>query len=336
MAITTIPRILGQQIDGAQSYCYLYEPLEISIEDDDLTANKIFIDLKLINAATNVVEDTLIKFAEFDKNPGVPLSVDLMKIARQHNNAGVYRYSNVTDIANDTDGWFSVLGRFIYGFIIYNDTNPTFKQTKHKGTIIGGRSFQEFVPAVDENQKLTEFELLGITKNNDRWIGWPRITTALVSLDGADDRPIIEVVTPTVGEEVCGGYIIWKSRLGGWMHWGFDIETKTTTKRYKGQLQVGLFESTKESAGEPYVPVDYMGIDISYNITLKSLALSQLELEAVAGIAASPAVYYMKDQSGGIELMRLTSSSAPVDSNANGGDFSISLTSISRSSQNTI
>jgi hypothetical protein len=55
----------------------------------------------------------------------------------------------------------------------------------------------------------------------------------------------------------------------------------------------------------------------------------------VQSIIASPAVYYMRDQGEELELMRLTSANAPLDNKANGGDFTVSLSSISTTMQKT-
>jgi len=104
---------------------------------------------------------------------------------------------------------------------------------------------------------------------------------------------------------------------------------------YTGKLDVGMFESTSPVYGNAYVPVDYTGLDMSYSLSLKSLSLSSDELKAVSGIALSPAIYYVSDFSGKLELMRLSSSTAPIGNIANGGDFSVSLKSISNTSQKT-
>ena len=50
---------------------------------------------------------------------------------------------------------------------------------------------------------------------------------------------------------------------------------------------------------------------------------------------ASPAVYLMRSPDSALELMRVTSASAPINNLSNGGDFSVSLKSISQSSHKT-
>ena len=115
----------------------------------------------------------------------------------------------------------------------------------------------------------------------------------------------------------------------------FNLKTRTFSKKYKGNLEVGMFDSTADINGNPYVGVDYTGIESSYDIMLKSLALSSAELLAVAGINAAPVVYYLEPGSEKIELMRTTSVTVPIDILANGGDFSVSLGNISKTSQQT-
>jgi hypothetical protein len=119
------------------------------------------------------------------------------------------------------------------------------------------------------------------------------------------------------------------------MFWGFDIEERSSSNSYEGKLEISLFESTKPIDGEPYIPVDYISVSSSYTVTLKSLGLKKLELLAVSGIDFSPCIYYAADDSGKLELMRLSSSTAPYKNLANGGDFSVSLKSISNNSQKT-
>ena len=119
------------------------------------------------------------------------------------------------------------------------------------------------------------------------------------------------------------------------MSWGFKLKQETQTRQYSGNIETGMFDSTLDVGGNPYIGVNYTGISTSYGVKLKELNLTSDELRAVAGIQSSPAVYYMKDNTGSIELMRVGSVSAPIDSKANGGDFSVTLKSISQSSQKT-
>jgi hypothetical protein len=85
-----------------------------------------------------------------------------------------------------------------------------------------------------------------------------------------------------------------------------------------------MFESTTGGGGTglPYVPVDYTGVTSDEKHSLKALSLSTNELRGASGIHASPAVYYMKDNST-MELMRKTGASTPISSLANGGDFTV-------------
>ena len=145
-------------------------------------------------------------------------------------------------------------------------------------------------------------------------------------------QPILKVAVDTKAD---GGKLVWKSRHGGWMSWGFKLKKESQAKKYEGNIQVGMFESTLPTNGSPYIPVNYTGISTSYSINLKELGLTTDELSIVQSIIASPAVYYMRDQGEELELMRLTSANAPLDNKANGGDFTVSLSSISTTMQKT-
>lgn len=339
MALTIATEILGQEATSSPTYCYLYEPLRIQITESDLTATKIYIELE-VRSAQNIVTSvsTNVEYGVYDLNPGQPLSVDLMKLAQQHHDANVYNFSSIDDIANN--GWKSVISEYLYAFRITSDVTTT-QTVVEKLPIIGGRSFKDFDPEVNATGNgdvdMHEGEVMNLNLNG-RWKDFPYLTVSLEDLTDSgsiDIRPTLTKVTSTTGQPGCGGQVIWKSRLGGWMTWGFKMKKESQSKSYEGNLAVGMFESTAASGGDPYVAADYTGINTSYTLTLKELALSQDELRAVQSIIASPAVYYMPDTSGKLELMRLTSASAPIDNKANGGDFTVSLKSISTSMQKT-
>lgn len=151
----------------------------------------------------------------------------------------------------------------------------------------------------------------------------PIFTNTIVGIDDG--------ITP------CGeAFLIWKSRFGGWMWWGFDMKKKDLNHSYGGRLQVGMFESTADFNGDPFIPVDYTEISTSYTMTLKALALNSTEMLAVSGIKASAAIYYLEPGSQNLELMRLQSADTPWSVLAHGGDFSVSLRSISTTKQTTI
>lgn len=332
MAITINTQIVNQVATAARSYAYLYEPLKIVVTESDLTATKLFVDIEVLdNQLLNLpIVETLVKYAEFDINPGKNLTFDMMKLIQQHHNSEIYRFANITDILN---GWKAVITENTYKFKIYTDKTLTPVEVT-KIPIIGGRSYQQFNADVTLAQPYNEFEWLGINADH-RWLGYPSIKNLFRDPNATSVEPAIFQLIHTSGKVPCGGYLIWKSRFGGWMHWGFDIRTDSQTKKYVGKIEVGMFESTQEIDGNPFVPVDYVGVETSNSLNLKSLSLSSLELQAVAGITSSPAVYYMKDISGELELMKLDNATAPQDTNANGGDFSVSLSSISNNSQRT-
>lgn len=334
MAITVNTQIAGQQANSTASYCYLYEPLRVAIFEDDLTATKIYIDLVLLDTTNStVVIDTLVRYGEYDINPGNNLTVDLMKLAQQNHDANIFNYSHIDEIVENSVGWHSVVSKYKYQFNIYSDITTTPIEVV-KLPIIGGRFFRDFEPTITNTNNITELDEVGLSISNV-WINYPFITSSLGNVTSQDARPIIDKIISTQGDNPCGGYIVWKSRLGGWMSWGFDIKTEKFKKKYDDKIEVGMFESTQEINGNAYVEADYSGISTSYSFSLKALSLSSEELRAVSGIQSSPAVYYMKDSSGSLELMRLNSATTPLESLTNGGDFSVSLESISTSNFKT-
>lgn len=335
MAITVTPQISGQVASSTYTYCYLYEPLRVFIEEPDTSATKIFIDIALYSTGTGALEDSFSRYVEYDLNPGNGLTIDLMKVAQQINDAGAYRAGTLEDITGG-NGFRTVITEYKYIFKIYSDVTPTSVNVA-KLPIIGGRNLEDFTPNVTSSSPLNEFEKYGLDTSElqSRWGGVSLLNTVLKDPTLANCRPTITKVT-NAGDSPCGGFIIWKSRFGGWMFWGFKIQTRTFSGKYTNSLQVGMFESILDKGGSTFVPVDYTGRSTKYTRTLKSLALSSDELLAVSGIHASPVVYYQNAGTTDIELMRLNSYSAPISTLSNGGDFSVTLGSISSTSQNTL
>lgn len=334
--ITVLPELTGQMVSPITKYCYLYEPFRVAIEDANLNSTQMFIELEVLNLEDGSIFETLVNYGVYDINPGNSISVDLMKLVRQHHDANVYNYANIDEIiANDVNGWKSCVSKYKYNFKFTSDETPE-TVTVSLLPIIGGRLFPDFIPSVDSSQVLTEADLYGVSLAN-RWLGYQYFNSVLSATpeSATEAIPNISTSISNGGEEICGGYLIWKSIFGGWMSWGFDIQTKKFNASYKDSLEVGMFEATKAIFGKPYIPVDYTGVDMSYTLTLKALSLSSNELKAVAGIALSPAIYLVKSIDGELELMRRTSVSAPINSLANGGDFSVTLKSISTQSQKT-
>ena len=355
LPMTVAPHIAGQRVHYTTSYCYLYEPLKVRIEEaTGLVPTKWYIHLEVRETAdySNIIE-TITNYGEFDVSNGEPLNVDLMKMARQYHDANVYKFADMDDVAG-ANGWKAIVSEYTYNFIFISDVTPMIDDTGtswddfahvmvSKLPIIGGRPFDEFVPLVEDTQDLTEGEIQGINFANI-WSGWPHILQALADPTDNDARPTVLKVLGGIGtiddaysqgRQPCGGYLIWKSKYGGWMQWGFDIGTESTSRAYQGNLQVGQFESTSGFNGDPYVQANYTGVQSSKTRTMKALNLTQNELRAVSGINDSPAVYYVKSETGEMELVRLTSASAPLISTANGGVFSVSIKSISQLKQQT-
>lgn len=331
MAITVEPGISGQQVTSTATYCYLYEPLRAFITEDDAAALRIYIDLEVYDIVdtTNLLI-SINKFATFDINPDRGLSVDLMKLARQYHRADVYNFAGLDDIVNV--GFRSVTGD-LYCFKIYSDRTASPTEVR-KIPIIGGRPFSEFTPFVDQNNFTNEFQQFNVDLTN-RWRAWPVLTTNLAIPTAQDAQAIIVDNVQASGKDVCGEFLIWKSKLGGWCFWGFDSKVERKKPKYTGDLGDEDFYGTLESLGNPYFKPNYTGITTSYSMTLKSLSLTSDELKAVSGINESPAVYIVKPQTFALELVRVSSATTPLNSQANGGDFTVSLETIGKLSQKT-
>jgi hypothetical protein len=336
MAITINTTITGQQADDSLSYCYLYEPLKIRIVESTIEARKLYIDVLRYSSITGELFDSYLRYGEFDINPGKGIIIDLMEFAQQLHKSDLYKYSNIQDF--NVPSLQSSLSIYTYDFKVYTDANIDYPNIS-KLPIIGGRDYSQFNAVVDKNTSLDEFGYYGLNKV-ELQRRWGSQYFYMMSLpDLSLGVPYIPVVTDSPGGvSFCraeGGFLYWKSRFGGWLFWGMDIQRKTYNPSYEGQLSSGMFESTYEEGGNIYVPVDYTSISSTYSLELKALSLSKEELAAVSGIATSPAVYFADLITGRFELMRVGSFSAPFSNLANGGDFTVGLNSISKTSIKT-
>tara|TARA_R110000744_G_scaffold155491_1_gene270837 strand:+ start:2119 stop:3603 length:1485 start_codon:yes stop_codon:yes gene_type:complete len=353
--LTLTTEIGNQEATNAITYCYLYEPLRVEISGM-VSAKKLYVELELLDtASSNSVVGNLVDYAVYDLNSNEDSYLfDLMKLAQQHHDSNIYNFSKISEMSDYTgDGWKSVVSEYIYRFKITTDTQPIPIVVK-KLPIIGQRGFNQFEPYVSSDQCLATNSNTSIGTNGyfgaithlesegERWKGREYLRNNLAPLSRNDLRPSVTSSTSTIGKHNCADMVVWKSRFGGWQVWAFDMSKKSIFTSYTGKMQVGLFEATA-MGGSAYVPVDYLGIESGYSITLKSLALTSDELRIVADIESSPAIYLISedldgenlDILGNLELMRLSAATVPLNSQASGGNFSITLKSISKSYQHT-
>lgn len=342
MALTFESSIDGDilAVDGLPNYCYLYEPFGVVITESDILATKLYIDISIYDTKDllGTPIETKVKYVDYDFNSTKKLEIDLMEIAQQIHNANLYKIAKLDDITDaDQD---MVLSRIMYAFKIYSDVTLV-SQVIKKIPIIGVREFIDYTPVTAViTTKLTEFEENGIFVSEliKRWTNFKGVQSTIVDIDGSTTDASSTTVQITAPIKDCniarGGMIFWKSRKGGWMFWGMDLYKKTYMTSQEGSLATGLFRANSQR--NPYVPVNYTEVKSTYSIDLKALALTQSELISVAGIASSPVVYFQEaDFEAPLELMKLSSSSAPYTNLSNGGDFSVTLTSISSSMQKT-
>lgn len=335
MAITINSVILNQQANSELSYCYLYEPLKIKVVESETTARKMYIDIERYSIADKTLVDSFIKYVDFDISLGRGIIFDLMEITQQLHKAELYKFSDIHDFKIMINQ--NIVSKYYYKYKIYTDITVTTTDIL-KLPIVGGRDFSQFTAAVTAASPLTEFDYYGLDKVSlqKRWGATDFLQFSLPPLTGTNYFPLIS--NPTGGNQfgADGGIVYFKSRFGGWMFWGFDIVRKSFANNYVGDLNVGMFESMSNDGGKPFIPVDYTAVNSTYSLELKALNLTTLELKAVAGIAASPAVYYAESIGSRFELMRISSATAPYSNIAKGGDFSLSLKSISTTTHKTM
>ena len=330
MAFTITPQLTGQAIDAFPIYCYLYEPLRINAVDTTSDVTKISVQLDVYSLVDFSLVESNPNYATFDTIPNVPIEIDLGKMAVQYHDANTFNVGVVSDLVVATD---IPVSKYRYRFTITTDSSATTTTyIIQRLPLIGGRVFQQFTSIISQYQQLTEAEVYGVTLSG-RWKNYPNISITLIAAHLTYAVPTITVTTESNSQyEPCGGMLIWKSRYGGWMYWGMDIATEVPVSSYSENLKVGMFEANAQ--GNPYVGVDYTKIDTQYNISLKALNLTSDELKAVSGLSSAVVAYYMATPTSKLELMRVTSSSAPISTLISGGDFSVGLKSISTTSQN--
>ena len=197
-----------------------------------------------------------------------------------------------------------------------------------------GLSSDGSVPTDAQFTQLTDYIIANYPDIDSTNIGDHLKSTRQVNspLDSDDIRPEITITTPSEGRNVCGAYIIWKSRFGGWMSYGFDIFSEDSNIDYEGDIDMGLFEAT--DSGNPYVPTNYTRISESYSVNLRALGVKKQEAQALKGLSAAAVCYLMRTPDSKMELMRISSVNVPLSKLTDGVDVSVSLSSISKSTQN--
>jgi len=336
MALTVTPEILGQEATAEVTYCYIGEPLKVHIVDDDPAVLEIYVNLIRTHTETGVVEATREKYVIREVLSLQGVSVDLMEIASQLHNFDVYKIGEAVDI---TTNWQSVVSEYIYQFEIFTNTSLN-KTVIRKLPIIGSRSFETFTPFVDQNttplaflthdqmeqssilrpgQIVPFWRLRDITTNITNYTPYCQISTAHENLGSTCNN---------------GGVLYWKSKRGGWEVFGMDLYNDKKAHNYKGRIAVGLFDSTNPTGGgKRYMQSSYTSVDENFSTTVKALSRSVEDLIGLAEISGSPAVYYQKTETSPLEMMRVSSVSAPVSTHIQGGDFSVVLKRISNNSQ---
>lgn len=322
MAITITTLLTDESVSTSKKHKYLFEPLEVKLSEPGTTLFKI--DVVLSNIATGALEVSYSNYALLDADENGEAIVDLMSIARDFFDAETYKIGDVSDI----DPLTIVPGRFIQ-FNVSNDVSLGFEILRAV-PLLGQRTFDQWDGEMSNTKPLTEWELYGITQPD--YIGYPKITTALKSNDSSDMTPAVTITTPTTGRCVKGAYLLWKSRLGGWCSYGFDVITERETGAYIGSLGNELLRAN--DSGNPFVRANFTKRTVRKTVELKSSGVAQNEVKVLKGIEASPAVYLMRSESSKLEMFRLGGVSESITNLSGGSNVSITLDSITSNYMN--
>lgn len=320
MAIAITPEITGNSVDSTKRYKYIFEPLRVQISE----AGSLYtvMDIELRSLVNGSLITTYNEYVFSELSVAGTTIIDLNKVARNFMVGELYKIgatSNITHI-------HTIPGFYLVFKVKTNKTTTPVQLMVVP--LIGGRSYRNFTPSVTESSPLTEWEVLGITQPDFK--GYPKVAVSLKNPTLSNIVPTVAISTPTTGRDICGGYLIWKSTYGGWMSYGFEIGNEVENVSHQGEIDVGLFDVVN---GNPYIQANYTGIESSMNVTLKSIGVSRLEAEALKSLNHAPVVYYMKDKTSPLELMRVSSVSIPISNLMNGSDVTVSLNSISVKSQ---
>jgi hypothetical protein len=320
MAITVTPRITGQIIDGQRRYRYLFEPLEVKIIEPG--SEQFYIEIQKKNYTGGIIS-TYSDYVTGELNASGTVAIDLMKVARDFLSDNIYQIGIPSDISTGT------IVPFYLTYSVTTDVTST-PVTLDIIPIIGGRTYDQFEANVTNANALTEFEYLGVALPD--FIGYPKISQSLANATSSNIEPTLNISTANSGATACGGFLIWKSRFGGWAYWGFDIISETPKTSFNETIEQGLFDVNTN--GNPIINANYTGINESYTVSLKALGLKNDYAKVLRGMSSAPVAYLMRGTTSKMELMRVTSVSAPVTNLTDGVDVEISLSSISNSFQN--
>tara|TARA_R100000541_G_scaffold58400_1_gene69591 strand:- start:3683 stop:4720 length:1038 start_codon:yes stop_codon:yes gene_type:complete len=338
MSLQITPQISGQQANSTLSYSFLQEPLKVHITDSDADVTTIYGDVTRLSTEDGSVELVNSTYIHRDVASLGSVVMDLSMVMRQMHDYDTYKFASVSDIIN---GWDSVVSKYIYKFEFYTNEDSTNKVEVLKLPIIGGRSFDTFIPSVNYLTPIRELSNAQLVSDGNigKYIDPVFTLKQISSVTDSNYKPSVSLVSQTAGTNPCEGVVYWKSKLGGWMMLGMDLKTENKSHQTIGSLDVSMFESTSYSGGgSPYVQSDYTGTASGLTLNLKALTLGKETLEALSEIAGSPAVYYQRPYTSGfglipsdesIELMRMTSAIAPIRTHIMGGDFSLGLARIS-------
>ena len=159
MPISVDNSITAQANNSDFSFCYLYEPLEVTITDAGST--KIYVDLEIYGPKPDGSHSdpyklkTLEKYVEYDSENVGFVTIDLMKIARQHVDSKSYVFADGIDFTNL--GVEAAFSKYKYMFKFYSDNADGDSERISKTPILGARRFSDFI----KNPNIPDISYLG-------------------------------------------------------------------------------------------------------------------------------------------------------------------------------
>ena len=318
-------------------YIYLYEPYEV-----DVISNSGLPDILKITVSERALSNkwttvnTYTDYALYDLIPYKSVRVNIAEIIKSLFDSNAYDIGNLSDLIPTPEGRNTTMTNYTYQ--IFFNTNHDSLIGLFFYPLLGARPFKE-LGALNENIPLEESTALGLPIKEFAYL--PNIEINLKPISNTDMTPLTTIYYNNLGEgkKYSGAGLIWKSKYGGWVTWGFDIVSEDFSNSYKGDIKVNPYEINSE--GEFYVEPDYSTVETSSTVSLRALSVTKEYAEVLKGINYSPAIYLVRkgvDDSllatGALELMRLAGAAIPITSLNDGVDVSINLKSISTVTQN--
>lgn len=303
------PRIIGESVK-THVYKYINDPLLVRVGSD--SSQPIPIEVKKYSMVTQALISSEIAVTA-ETNSSNKVDIDFMKIIRNYIYDDYLKIGKIEDLSRQN------IGLGLYGI------QPVGSGLETKILVLSGVStYGELTSKINIDHLSPTDEFTKAGTPCPKFLGYPYVQTTLKDISSVQNvQPTVLLTFPSSGREVCGLFVIWKSRLGGWVGYDFGIYDEELTSEYGGELPSDF---SANDFGVGYMPQNYMKISSNQSINAKALRVPKNEIEGLRGLRTSPAIYTYKD--GILELCRLTGFSAQLDNLKAGGDVSISLSPV--------